>query len=177
MTALVGPTEQAAKDKLADYRRFINLEASLASLSGFTGIDLSRYAPDDPFPDVKQDSGVHTLVDTFSRLTGGRRLTIRDAAELGTIGGSGPVVVGSPGAIADEMQAWVESADVDGFNLSYATCPGDLEDIITLVVPELQRRGMYKLGYSDGTLREKLYGEGRARLNMNHPAAKFRVGE
>ena len=175
MTALVGPDEQAARDKLADYRRFINLEASLASLSGFTGIDLSRYAPDDPFPDVKQDSGVHTLVDSFSRLIGGRRLTIRDAAELGTIGGSGPVVVGSPTMIADEMQTWAETADLDGFNLSYATCPGDLEDIISLVVPELQRRGVYKRAYETGTLREKLYGKGRARLGADHPAATFRV--
>lgn len=176
LTAIAAPTDAAAHDKLAEYRRYISLEASLASLSGFTGIDLSRYEPDAPFPDVKQDSGVHTLVESFARATGGRRLTIRDVAEIGTIGGSGPVVVGSPTTIVDEMQAWVAEADLDGFNVSYATCPGDLEDFVALIVPELQARGVYKRAYQAGTLREKLYGPGRARLGVDHRAARFRQG-
>lgn len=174
MTAIVAPTDAAAQEKLAEYRRYINLDASLASLSGFTGIDLSKYAPDDPFPNVKQDSGVHSIVDALARVHGGRRLTIRDVADHAAIGGSGPLIVGSPSTIADALQAWIGVADLDGFNLSYATCPGDFEDFVALVVPELQARGVYKRSYREGTFREKLYGAGRARLGPDHPAARFR---
>ncbi|MBL8697111.1 MAG: LLM class flavin-dependent oxidoreductase [Alphaproteobacteria bacterium] len=174
MTAIVAPTDELARAKLTEYRSFINLEASLASLSGFTGIDLSKHAPDDPFPNVKQDSGVHSIVDSLSRANDGRRLTVRDVAELGAIGGSGPLIVGSPAKVADELQAWARTADVDGFNLSYATCPGDFEDFIAMVVPELQARGVYKRAYAPGTFREKLYGGGRSRIAASHPAARFR---
>lgn len=72
MTCIVGRTDAEAREKLAEYQRFINPEAALASMSGFTGIDLSHYAMDDPFPDVKQDSGVHSIVDSLSRAMGGQ---------------------------------------------------------------------------------------------------------
>ncbi|MDB5414885.1 MAG: putative luciferase-like protein putative alkanesulfonate monooxygenase [Rubritepida sp.] len=63
---------------------------------------------------------------------------------------------------------------VDGLNLSYALLPGGFEDFGTLVVPELQRRGRFKHAYAPGTLRDKLYGPGRARLPGTHPAARAR---
>lgn len=173
MTCIVGRTDAEAREKLAEYQRFINPEAALASMSGFTGIDLSQYAMDDPFPDVKQDSGVHSIVDSLSRAMGGKRLTIREVAVLGSIGGSGPMIVGSPTTIADALQDWIATADLDGFNLSYATCPGDLEDFIDMVVPELQARGVYKTAYAPGTLRDKLTGTGPT-LTATHPAARHR---
>ena len=72
----------------------------------------------------------------------------------------------------------VERTGVDGFNLAYAVMPETFADFVDLVVPELQRRGRYKLDYAPGTLREKLYGPGRARLGADHPAASFRgVGD
>jgi alkanesulfonate monooxygenase len=83
-------------------------------------------------------------------------------------------LVGSPEQAADELIAWVEETDVDGFNLAYAVMPETFADFVDLVVPELQRRGRYKLDYASGTLREKLYGPGRARLVADHPAARFR---
>jgi alkanesulfonate monooxygenase len=84
------------------------------------------------------------------------------------------VVVGSPEEVAEELIAWVDETDVDGFNLAYAVTPESFADFVDLVVPELQRRGRYKLDYACGTLREKLYGPGRARLGWDHPAARFR---
>jgi alkanesulfonate monooxygenase SsuD/methylene tetrahydromethanopterin reductase-like flavin-dependent oxidoreductase (luciferase family) len=74
--------------------------------------------------------------------------------------GRGPVMVGSPEEIADELIDWVEATGVDGFNLAYAVTPETFADFVDLVVPELQRRGRYKLDYAPGTLREKLYGPG-----------------
>jgi long-chain alkane monooxygenase len=91
------------------------------------------------------------------------------------LGGRGPVVVGSPEEVAGELIAWVEETDIDGFNLAYAVTPETFADFIDLVVPELQKRGRYKLDYTAGTLREKLYGPGRARLGAGHPAARFRA--
>ena len=80
----------------------------------------------------------------------------------------------SPERIAEELRSWTEETDVDGFNLAYAVMPETFADFVDLVVPELQRRGRYKLDYASGTLREKLYGPGRARLLADHPAARFR---
>src|SRR5438128_7200712 len=75
---------------------------------------------------------------------------------------------------AAALIAWVEETDVDGFNLAYAVAPETFADFVDLVAPELQRRGRYKRDYAPGTLREKLYGQGRARLGADHPAVRFR---
>ncbi|MGH7040346.1 MAG: N5,N10-methylene tetrahydromethanopterin reductase, partial [Stellaceae bacterium] len=81
---------------------------------------------------------------------------------------------GAPEEVADELIAWVEETDVDGFNLAFAVTPESFANFVDLIVPELQRRGRYKRDYAAGTLREKLYGAGRARLGADHPAARFR---
>jgi long-chain alkane monooxygenase len=83
-------------------------------------------------------------------------------------------IVGDPEQVADGLIAWVEEADVDGFNLSRTVMPECLEDFIALVVPVLQERGCYKRAYGAGTYREKLFGV--ARLAAPHPAVGFRVG-
>jgi hypothetical protein len=82
--------------------------------------------------------------------------------------------VGSPTTIADILQEWVEETDVDGFNLAYAVTHETFEDIVNLLVPELQRRGVYPNAYGPGsTLREKLFSTGPY-LPANHPAAQYR---
>lgn len=75
--------------------------------------------------------------------------------------------------MADQLQEWVEDTDVDGFNLAYALAHESFEDVVSLLVPELQRRGVYPTAYKPGTLREKLFGDGPL-LPDNHPAAGFR---
>jgi hypothetical protein len=72
------------------------------------------------------------------------------------------------------MQEWIEETDVDGFNLAYAVTPESFEDVVELLVPELQRRGVYKTEYRQGTLREKLGGKG-PRLAAPHPGAAYRA--
>jgi hypothetical protein len=84
------------------------------------------------------------------------------------------VVVGTPEKAADAIEAWFEQTDVDGLNMPFAVSPGDFEDIADMLVPELTQRGRYKTAYQPGTLREKLFGAGRARLDTSHPAARFR---
>jgi alkanesulfonate monooxygenase len=86
------------------------------------------------------------------------------------------VLVGSSVQIADALQDWVAETGIDGFNLAYALTPETFSDIVDLVIPELQTRGAYKRDYAPGTLREKLYGAGHARLPASHPAARVRRG-
>jgi alkanesulfonate monooxygenase len=174
MTVITAESAEAARTKLADYRSYVSEEGALVLMSGWTGVDFSKCRPDDPIRHSRQDAQTSAL-DAFTIADPDRAWTVREIAKHAALGGRGPVVVGSPEEVADEMIAWVEETDVDGFNLAYAVMPETFSDFVDLVVPELQRRGRYKLDYAPGTLREKLYGPGRARLGADHPAARFRA--
>jgi hypothetical protein len=97
----------------------------------------------------------------------------RDFIDSKAIDAEGGFTVGSPTQVADDLQGWVEETDVDGFNLTNVITPGSFVDFIDHVIPELQRRGVYKTAYSDGTLRDKLFGNG-PRLPETHRAARYR---
>jgi alkanesulfonate monooxygenase len=172
MTVITAATSEAAQAKLEDYRSYVSEEGALVLMSGWTGVDFSKYGPDEPVRHSRQDAQTSAL-EAFTIADPERVWTVREIAKHAAIGGRGPMVVGSPEDVAEELIAWVEETDVDGFNLAYAVTPETFADFVDLVVPELQRRGRYKLDYA-GTLREKLYGPGRARLGRDHPAAKFR---
>jgi alkanesulfonate monooxygenase len=173
MTVIVGRTEAEAKAKFEEYRSHISHEGALTLFSGWTGIDFSRYSLDDPIRYLKNDA-INSAVEAFTRADPNKTWTVREVAEFVGIGGMGPILVGSPEQIADEFESWIEATDLDGFNLAYAVTPETFADFVELVVPELQRRGIYKREYREGTLREKLYGPGRARLPESHPAAAYR---
>jgi alkanesulfonate monooxygenase len=173
ISVVVAPSEAQAQAKLDEYRRYISPEGALALLSGWTGIDFSQYRLDDPISYVKNDA-VNSIVDSLTR-NANRTWTVRELVEYGGLGGPAPTIVGSPTQVADDLQSWVDETDVDGFNLAYIVTPESFTDFIELVVPELQRRGVYKHAYRAGSLREKLYGSGRSRLPGNHPAATYRV--
>lgn len=175
MTIILGNTEAEAAAKYADYRSHINPEGALALMSGWTGIDFSGYDLDQQVRHVQNDAG-RSALDNVTRGDPDRVWTVRDVIEHVGIGGAGPVVVGTPESVADKIEDWFEKTDVDGLNVAFAISPGDFEDIADMLVPELTRRGRYKPEYARGTLREKLFGDGRARLDAPHPAAGYRVG-
>jgi alkanesulfonate monooxygenase len=173
MTVIVAPTDTEAQAKHAEYRRYADPEGALTLMSGWTGIDLSRLDPDQVIEHVENEAG-RTALENITRADPERRWTVRQVAEHVSIGGIGPVIVGSPQTVADELEAWIEETDLDGFNLAFAVRPETFADIADLLVPELQRRGRYKKAYQQGTLREKLFGQGRARLSSAHPAVQYR---
>ena len=116
-------------------------------------------------------------MDAFSADDPSKVWTVGELAEWIGIGGLGPLFVGGPQTVADLIEEWVEDADVDGFNLAYAVTPETFSDVVDHLVPELQRRGIYKADYAAGTLREKLFGAG-PRLPAEHWGAGFRhLGE
>ena len=173
-TVITGRSEAEAREKHAEYRRYADPEAALALFSGWTGVDFSRFAPDDELRYIETEA-MRSALQSFTSADPDRVWTVRELAEHVAIGGRGPLFVGSPEQVADTLSAWVEATDIDGFNLAYAVTPESFEDFVALVIPELQRRGIYKRDYRPGTLREKLFGPGRARLAPPHPAARYRV--
>jgi alkanesulfonate monooxygenase SsuD/methylene tetrahydromethanopterin reductase-like flavin-dependent oxidoreductase (luciferase family) len=172
-SVVVAPTDAEAADKLAEYRAYASSEGALAHYSASVGVDFSRYGPDEPIRFV-QTNALRSNLEAITVRSGGTEWTLSKLLQMMVLGSRQAPIVGSPTRVADELQAWVEEADVDGFNLSRTVMPECVEDFVALVVPELQSRGVMKRGYQPGTLREKLLGPGRARLPSNHPAARYR---
>jgi long-chain alkane monooxygenase len=170
---VTGASEAEARAKQAEYSKYIDIEAALALLSGWTGVDFSRIDLDATIEYIENDAG-RTALASFSKADPSRIWTVREAAQFIGLGGRGPVLVGSVTQVADQLEAWMDETDIDGFNLAFAVQNETFQDVVELIVPELQRRGRYRDAYSSGTLREKLFGRG-ARLPENHPARKIRL--
>jgi FMN-dependent oxidoreductase (nitrilotriacetate monooxygenase family) len=171
MTVIVAPTDEEAHAKLTDYRRYADPEGALILMSGWTGVDFSRFDPDQVVEHVQSEAG-RTALENITRADPDRRWTVREVAEHVSIGGIGPIVVGSPATVADQLEGWIDDTDLDGFNLAFVVRPETFVDVVDMLVPELQRRGRYKTAYRKGALREKLFGN--PRLSGEHPAAIHR---
>ncbi|QCB99068.1 LLM class flavin-dependent oxidoreductase [Arthrobacter sp. PAMC25564] len=174
LTIITDETTEKAQAKHEEYKQYCSYEGALVLMSGWMGVDLSRYAPDEPIGNVESNA-IQSAVANFQKVNDdGRPWTVRDIADWAGIGGLGPLIVGSGADVADELQAWVEETDVDGFNLAYAITPGSFEDVVAYVVPELQKRGAYPTEYTPGTLRNKLFGRGD-RLPEEHHGSRYRL--
>lgn len=172
MTVILGGTEAEARAKHRDYLGHVSHEGALTLMSGWTGVDFAKLDLDQQVRHVTNDAG-RSAMDNITRADPDRVWTVREVAEHVAIGGIGPVVVGAPEQVADELESWVEDTGVDGFNLAFALAHETFEDVADHLVPELQRRGRFKRDYAPGTLREKLFGAG-PRLAPPHPAAAYR---
>ena len=169
-TVIVAETDEAARAKFEDYSKYSSYDGSLVLMSGWSGVDFGQYAPTDLIKKVETNA----IVSMVEHLAGGDKTwSVEELARWGGIGGLGPIFVGSPATVADLLEEWVADTDVDGFNLAYAVTPETFEDVTNLLVPELQRRGVYPTAYREGTLREKLFGRGPY-LPHTHPADGYR---
>lgn len=164
---ITGVTAQEAHDRHADYLAHVDTEAALALLSGWTGVDFSCVPLDAPIEYIDSEAGRSALA-SFSIADPDRTWTVRDAARFIGLGGRGPVLVGDPRQVADQLEEWVDATGIDGFNLAFAVAHESMQDVVEHIVPELQRRGRYRRAYDAGTLRHKLLGAG-ARLPGSHP--------
>jgi len=173
-TVIVDETEKAAIAKYEDYRSHANVDAALTFASGSINLDLSKFDPDEPLPDVESSAQVRSIMQSYSgTAAGGRSWTPHEIARYVAVGGRCPRIVGSPQQVADELERLMQETDVDGINLTAGTVPGDFEDFVALVVPELQKRGIYKQDYQAGSYRRKLFGQADL-LPDNHPGAGYR---
>ena len=166
---ITGATRAEARRKYDLYRSLADPEGTLALWSGWLGFDLAPYSLDDPLEIVPSEA-MKSLGETF----GDGAWTIRDAVDRLATRADGPVAVGTAAEVADRIQEWVQATDSDGLNLWHVITPGTYADFAEYVVPELQRRGVYRTAYDPGTLREKLFGRG-PRLPSSHPGSRFRA--
>lgn len=168
-TVIVADTTASAQAKYDDFRRYASAEGALALYGGWSGLDLSGFDPEQGLGYVETDA-VRSALSVFTTADPTRPWSPLDLAEYIGIGGIGPVIVGSPATVADELERWVEQAGIDGFNLAYVTTPGTIEDIVELLIPELQRRGRVWQDYPGGTFRGRLNGSGSPVIPDWHPA-------
>ncbi|ADG99033.1 putative monooxygenase [Segniliparus rotundus DSM 44985] len=175
LTIVTDETEALAHAKHNDFLKYASAEGGLVLMSGWTGVDLSKYHPDEPIGNVKSNA-IHSAVAALQAPDEqGKEWKIGDIGRAAAIGGLGPRLVGSAKHVADVLQDWVQETDVDGFNLAYAVTPGTFEDIVAFVIPELQGRGLFQEEYAPGTLRNKLFGKGD-RLPEEHRGSQYRIG-
>ncbi len=179
---VTAPTSTEAHAKHEDLKRHVDIEAALTLLSGWTGVDFSRY-PLDATIDYLDTQAGRTALASFSSADPARRWTVGEAAAFIGLGGRGPVFVGDPAEIADQLIAWQDATGLDGFNLAYALAHETFRDVVDLVVPELRRRGRYRPEQGQGadddtaarTLRARLFDRGD-RLPANHAGRQVRLG-
>ncbi|KAK4500229.1 hypothetical protein PRZ48_008416 [Zasmidium cellare] len=174
---VLGRTEEEAQAKFEDYIQYGSKEGALALFGGWTGMDLGPYGDDEELRQTESNA-IKSAVESLSRAAPGvEKWTKNTVARLIMIGGMGATVVGTPAHVADEMQRWVDEADVDGFNMPYAIFPSSFEDICNTLVPELQSRGVFHNEYEvpGGTYRENFYGKtGQKQPLDEHVASKYR---
>jgi FMN-dependent oxidoreductase (nitrilotriacetate monooxygenase family) len=170
-TLIIGRTRAEAEAKLADYRQHASIEGALAHASASLGIDLARFDLDEELPEAGQSQAIRSNVEALRAAA--PRATKRALMDRMVLGSRQPPIIGSVDEVAEELIAWMDQADVDGFNLSRTVTPECLEDVVRLLVPALQERGRYKRAYTPGTYREKLFGSGPL-LAAPHPAAGWR---
>ena len=167
-TPVIGRTQTEAQALLAEYQSCSSVEGALAHAAASLGIDFARYGWDEPV-DASPTDAIRSNIEAMTKQLGAG-WTKRMLADQFVLGSRQPPIVGTAAQVADELQAWVAEADVDGFNLSRTVAPECWEAAVDLLVPELQRRGVYKSAYDAGTYRHKLFGDG-PRLKPPHPAS------
>jgi alkanesulfonate monooxygenase len=152
---VVGDTVEEARAKRALLDSLVHYDSAIASLSIALGHDASKLDPDGPLPDIPESNASKSGRDRAIALAKRENLTVRQLAQR--LGGySGFAFVGTPRTIADEMEEWLVTEGSDGFNVMFPYLPAGLDDFVDRVVPELQRRGIFRREYEGRTLRENL---------------------
>ncbi|WP_201835815.1 LLM class flavin-dependent oxidoreductase [Microvirga zambiensis] len=152
---VVGDSVDEARAKRAKLDSLVHYDSAIASLSIALGHDASGFDPDGPLPDIPETNASRSARERVIELAQRENLTVRQLAQR--LGGySGLAFVGTPGTIVDEMEEWLATDASDGFNVMFPFLPAGLDDFVDKVVPELQRRGIFRRDYEGSTLRDHL---------------------
>ena len=161
---VVGETVAEAREKRALLDSLVHYDSAVASLSIALGVDASRFDPDGPLPEIPETEASKSGRERAIALGRREGLTVRQLAQR--LGGyAGLAMVGTPATVADEMEEWLAADACDGFNVMFPYLPGGLDEFVDGVVPELQRRGLFRREYEGATLREN--------LGLPRPANRF----
>ncbi len=157
ISIFVKPTEAEAREDYEYIQSLIHPIVGQEILTSMLGVDMSPYNYEGPFPaDLPASKGSHGHRGELETLAKEKGLTIRQLAEHAAGARGKNVQVGSPTQIADYLEHWFEGEACDGFNIMPPYIPGGLNDFCDLVIPELQRRGLFRTEYEGRTLRENL---------------------
>jgi alkanesulfonate monooxygenase SsuD/methylene tetrahydromethanopterin reductase-like flavin-dependent oxidoreductase (luciferase family) len=170
LSCYVGHTEAEANEKYEYQNSLMHPIVAREILSTVLGgIDLSPYDFDGPLPEnLPMTQGSQSHFKYVTELAKTQNLTMRQIAEK-VAGARGKLVVkGTPSQIADMMEQWYVEEAADGFNIMPPTLPGGLDDFVELVIPELQRRGLFRTDYTGRTLREH--------LGLPRPPSRYAAG-
>ena len=171
VSIFVAKTEQEAQEKYELLNSLIHPKVGLALLSGLSGgINLSKYDLDAPFPkledaEINFSSRQQMMIDIARK----HNFTIRQLYEYIASARGHWTLIGTPEQVVNHLQEWFENEGADGFNILPPTTPAGLDDFVEFIVPELQRRGIFRTEYEGTTLRENL---GLKRPENQHVIAK-----
>jgi FMN-dependent oxidoreductase (nitrilotriacetate monooxygenase family) len=157
ITPVIGRTMEEAQEKYDQLQALLPDDVALAALARFTrGIDIFAYDLDGPMPNLPEANSAKSRQKLIMDMAQKQNMTLRQVARSVSAAQGHRVLVGTPGYIADELQEWLEKDAADGFNVICNYYPKPFEDFSTLVIPELQRRGIFRTAYEGTTLRENL---------------------
>lgn len=153
---IVDSSEARARERFEELQSLIDPAAGLALLSFLLGFDLSAYPVDGPVPELPQTNGQRARQSLLLDMARAEKLTIRQLYTRNAVSRGHPVVVGTAATVADHLEQWFKQKGADGFNVMPGLIPTDLENFVDGVVPELQRRALFRTDYEPGTLRDRL---------------------
>jgi FMN-dependent oxidoreductase (nitrilotriacetate monooxygenase family) len=156
---VIGESRAQAEDREQLFlHELVDPQASLTLLSELMNYDFSGMALDAPITDdlIASVSGIRGLVQNIRQHIGGQTVTLADLANHRATLLQGPRFVGTGPVVADQMEEWLTADACDGFVIAATHTPGAYEDVVRLVVPELQRRGVFRDRYRGETLRDNL---------------------
>ncbi len=152
---ILGETKEEALKKRAILDSLVHEDSCLPSLSIALGVDAAKFDLDGPLPDIPETEQSKTSRERAIMIAKRDNLTVRQLAQR--IGGYASLaMVGTVKSVADEMEEWLTMEGSDGFTVQFPYHPGGLYDFVDRLVPELQRRGIFRKEYEGVTLRENL---------------------
>lgn len=175
ISVVVAETDEQAQEKFESYRQYASPEGALALFSGWAGYDFAKLPSGVALAEVKSDA-IQGLLSYFKQVDPDRDWTLEAMGDHLSLASVMPKFIGSAQTIVDQMEHWMDEADIDGFNLAPVVQPTGFTEFVDLVVPELQRRGRMPTEYAGATLREHYFGAGQARLPADHIAHRTLPG-
>ncbi len=157
ITPVIGATMAEAQERYEELQALMPDDVALQSLSHISGgLDLTVFPLDGPLPDLPPSNAAKARQDLVVRTARKRGMTLREIARHTAAGTGHRVLVGTAAYMADELQAWLEADACDGFNVICNYYHAPFEDFTRQVIPELQRRGVFRTEYEGTTLRQNL---------------------
>ena len=169
ISPVLGRTRAEAEDRFAELQELVDPRLGLGLLAGMAGgFDLSQYPLDGPLPELPESNAMKSRQSLFIDLARRENLTIRQLYLRVASARGHHTVIGTPVEVADVLEEWFTQGAADGFNIMPPFLPDGLDDFVDLVVPELQRRGLFRTEYEGRTLRDN--------LGLKRPASRYATG-